>query len=152
MTDITYTLENEASTIEELYIAGLFDADYVEADPRATHMDFQLNLEAVYNLLDSGMMQVLVVRDKGEPVGFHVFTVAPQDLFTSQCVASSVCVYVLPKYRGGRVFLNLVKKSEQRAKELGAKHLYVSMAPDAVNMTRLGYHVDNVVFSKSLEE
>lgn len=149
---INISLESDYRTLEELYIAGLFEENFLEVDPRSTKYDFELNLESCYNLLDAGMMHIVVVRDEDKPVGYLVYSLVPQDLFTKQSVASTICLYLKPQYRGGVTFKRMLDFTEQAAKWQGATALHVGLTPDAVNLERFGYHKDNIVFSKCLED
>ncbi len=146
------TMENYHKTLEELYIEGLFEDNFLEADPRSASSSFTLNLESCYNLLDAGMMKIIVARDEdGKPVGYLIYTIVPQDLFTMQTVASTMCVYIKPEYRGGMLFKEIIKFAENTARLLGAVVFHVGLTPNSVNLERFGYHKDNIVFSKILE-
>ena len=148
---INVTVDNSYKAIEDLYIAGLFEDNFKEADPRASFEDFEVNLESSFHLLDAGMLGIVVAKDEDELVGYLIYTIVPKDLFTKSTVASTICVYVKPEYRGGTAFKRILDCAENSAKERGAKVLHVGLTPNSVNLERFGYHTDNVVYSKRLE-
>lgn len=145
------TMENTYTALEELYIEGLFEDNFLEADPRSLSSDFTLNLESCYHLLDAEMMKIIIARDEGKPVGYLIYTLVPKDLFTMQTVASTMCVYIKPEYRGGMLFKNIIKFAENTARMYGSAVFHIGLTPNSVNLERFGYHTDNVVFSKILE-
>lgn len=145
------TMENTYETLEELYVEGLFEENFLEADPRSLSSHFTLNLASCYNLLDANMMKIIVARDEGKPVGYLIYNLVPQDLFTMQTVASTMCVYIKMEYRGGLLFNKLIKFAEESARLEGACVFHIGLTPNSVNLERFGYHTDNIVFSKTLE-
>lgn len=145
------TLSSNKETLEELYIAGLFEQNYLEVDPRSLETPFELNLESCYNLLDAGMMQIVVARDENTPVGYFIYTIVPSDLFSKKCVASTICLYIKQEYRGGTLFNRLLRYAEETAKKQGATVMHVALTTSSVSLRRLGYRVDNIVYSKMLE-
>lgn len=148
---INFYMESTQETLEELYIAGLFEDNFLEADPRSTQSHFELNLESCYNLLAAGMMKIIVVRDGDTPVGYFIYNLVPKDLFTKECVASTICLYIKPEYRGGVVFKRMIEFAERSALMYGATVLHVGLTPTTASLERFGYHVDNIVYSKLLE-
>lgn len=147
---ISITMENEVSTLEELYIAGLFEENFLEADPRSLKYSFELNLESCYNLLEAEMMKIIVIRDDTRPVGYFIYNIVPKDLFTKDCVASSICLYIKPEYRGGLLLTKVIQFAEKVAQEQGASVLHIALTPNTSSLERLGYNVDNIVYSKIL--
>ncbi|WP_033928829.1 GNAT family N-acetyltransferase, partial [Vibrio cholerae] len=148
---INIYMDSTPETLEQLYIAGLFEENFIEADPRSTKSNFELNLESCYNLLAADMMKIIVVKDEDTPVGYVIYTIVPQDLFTKECVASTVCLYLKPKYRGGTVFKRMIEFAETSAHMYGATVLHIGLTPTTASLERFGYHVDNIVYSKLLE-
>lgn len=148
---IEIAMESSKEVLEELYIVGLFEENFLEVDPRSTKSNFELNLESCYNLLDAGMMKMIVVRDNGTPVGYFIYYLVPQDLFTKECVATSICIYLKPKYRGGTISKRMIDFAEKIASKQGATVLHIGLTPTTPSLERFGYHVDNVVYSKLLE-
>lgn len=149
---VSFTLDTSKEVLEEIYIKGLFEDNFIEADPRSTNTVFELNLESCYNLLDANLMKIVVARDEyGEIQGYVIYTLMPQDLFARKPVASTICLYVTPEYRGGTTFSRMLKFAEKSAKMLGATCFHVALTPNTSSLERVGYHVDNIVYSKLLE-
>ncbi|WLJ70766.1 acetyltransferase [Vibrio phage MJW] len=148
---INIYMDSRPEVLEELYISGLFEDNFLEADPRSTKSVFELNLESCYNLLAAGMMKIIVVRDEETPIGYLIYNVVPKDLFTKECVASTICLYLKPEYRGGTVFKRMLDFAESSAHMYGATVLHIGLTPTTASLERFGYHVDNIVYSKLLE-
>ena len=101
----------------------------------------------------AGMVIALAARIGDELVGYSVSFITTHLHYADLVVANNDVLFVSRAHRAGRVGLQLIRKTEQAAKARGARLMLWHAKPATVLealMPRLGYGVQDVIFSKEL--
>lgn len=89
----------------------------------------------------------------GVLVGYSLTLVGPHLHYVGLTVAQNDVLFVAKEHRHGRIGLDLIRKTEEMAKERGARlvtwHAKEGTALAAL-MPRLGYDVHEIIFSKGV--
>jgi predicted GNAT superfamily acetyltransferase len=102
----------------------------------------------------SGALFILAAFNQdGVLVGYSVNFVMRHLHYADLCVASNDLLFVSKEHRHGRLGLQLIRATEARAKEEGARLMLWHAKPNtplADIMPRLGYGVQDIIFSREV--
>lgn len=101
----------------------------------------------------TGGLLILAAYHDGELVGYSVNFVMRHLHYADLCVASNDLLFVAKAHRKSRLGLQLIKATEQHAKDRGARLVLWHAKPNtalAELMPRLGYGVQDVIFSREV--
>lgn len=143
-------VENNREALQECSELG---RDYYnEVEFNTGEFQYDLCIDAIENMVDAGMLQIVTVRDELDLlVGFSAMFIVPE--FTNGLiVAKTLFLYLKPWARGGRLFLRLMDFLEELAEDKGAKVLMLGFKKDKGDnlAPRLGYHHEESIFYKKL--
>lgn len=85
-----------------------------------------------------------------------ILMVASEHWFSGTLRAADMCFYVKPEYRGSKIALQLVRKAEEWAKQIGAKDITIfhntGIRTEKAEgfFTRIGYPKAGYIFTKEL--
>lgn len=122
-------------------------------------MEVAPNLEAYRALEQSGALLALVAYagapDSAEQTiaGYSISFIGPHMHYSGLRYAHNDVLYLAPQHRGGRAGVQLIRMTEQAAREKGARMIMWHAKPDTALeqlMPRLGYRVQDTLFSKEL--
>lgn len=116
-------------------------------------MELAPNWDAYRALENTGSLLALLAYAGDEVVGYSVSFIGPHMHYSGLRYAQNDALFVKPEHRGGRLGLQLIKATEQLARERGARmmmwHAKTSTALEKL-MPRLGYGVQDIIFSKEI--
>ena len=102
----------------------------------------------------SGGLMILAAFDAdGALVGYSVNFVMRHLHYADLCICSNDLLFVSKDHRHGRMGLQLIRATEARAKEMGARLMLwhaKTNTPLADIMPRLGYGVQDIIFSREV--
>lgn len=101
----------------------------------------------------AGGMFILAAYADGELVGYSFNFVMNHLHYADLCVASNDLLFVAKAHRKSRLGLQLIRATEEAAKERGARLMLWHAKPDTALvelMPRLGYGVQDVIFSREI--
>jgi len=101
----------------------------------------------------SGGLFILAAYSDDELVGYSVNFTMQHLHYSDLCVASNDLLFVSRGHRKSRVGLQLIKATEKLAKDRGASLVLWHAKPDTALvelMPRLGYGVQDIIFSREL--
>ncbi len=117
-------------------------------------MQLAPNVDA-YRALENTQSLLALVAYRGEEViGYSISFIGPHLHYSGLRYAQNDALYVAPAHRGGRLGLNLIRKTEALAKARGARMMLWHAKLDTTLeklMPRLGYGVQDIVFSKEMK-
>lgn len=116
-------------------------------------MEVAPNLPAYRALEECGALLALVAYLGDEIAGYSINFIGPHMHYSGMRYAQNDALYVRPEHRGGRLGLQLIRRTEELAKERGARmmmwHAKQNTALEKL-MPRLNYAVQDTIFSKEL--
>ena len=118
-------------------------------------MEVAPNLEAYRVLEQGGALLALVAYLEDEIAGYSVSFIGPHLHYSGLRYAHNDALYVAPAHRGGRLGLKLMRETEWRARERGARMMMWHAKPDTALekiLPRMGYAVQDVIFSKEMRD
>lgn len=143
-------VENTREALKEC--AELGKEYYNEVEFNTKEFEYNLSFEAVENMVDAQLLQIVTVRDELDIlVGFSAMFVVPE--FTNGLVvAKTLFLYIRPWARGGRLFIRLMDFLEELAESKGAKVLMLGFKKGKGDdlAERLGYHHEESIFYKKI--
>ncbi|MCK5602756.1 GNAT family N-acetyltransferase [Candidatus Pacearchaeota archaeon] len=116
-----YSIEAYNSTdIDSITDEFIKEVDvYREDTPNFDHSQFS-------GMDESGQLQMAVMRDNGEFMGFHACIVIPDIFYRHIQTAFVLFYYVRPKARGKGYGRGLFEFAEERLKKKGVKRVFMS--------------------------
>lgn len=132
---------------------------YLHGESR--YKDTKYNVQTIWNLLNMisqypERYQISYYKNKeNKIIGFFIGQVT-LEYFTGNIIASDLGMYVLPEYRGSRIFLRLLQSFEDWAKSTGAKKIILyhstGINPEKSKnlFPKLGYENYGYIFDKEL--
>lgn len=110
---------------------------------------------ARYEAMDkAGCLLILAAFDQaGALVGYSVNFVLRHLHYADLCTASNDLLFVAKEHRQGRLGLQLIRATEARAKDMGARLVLWHAKPNtplAEIMPRMGYGVQDIIFSREV--
>jgi len=101
----------------------------------------------------AGVLFAVTVRKDGHLIGYSVNFVGPHLHYSGMRYAHNDVLFLDPAHRKGTVGFRLIQASEDAARERGAKMIVWHAKPGTAMerlLPRLGYRVQDVLFSKEL--
>lgn len=132
---------------------ALAKAHYYEVEAKSESIPFNLDLNAFDSLIKSGMLSLVVARKDGVAVGYMANLVV-SDIMTSVKSASELGIYLDPSVRGGKMFIKLLRASQEALEVKGVRqHLIMFKAGHDTGMAeKLGYKHTETTYMKLLGE
>lgn len=98
---------------------------YNEVEDKASVVPFNINWGTIEALLKANILSLVVARVDGIAVGYFANLIT-EDFMTSQVEAKELAIYIIPEYRHSRLFLKLMKATEEVLKNKGIKTQYIT--------------------------
>lgn len=118
----TYAVEPWAEFKHEA--APLWDRHWDEIALDKAQIKLKIDTRA-YDQMDAmGMLHVVVARDAGQIVGYHLSFVRPHFHYADSLTAYTDVYWVAPECRRGRVGINLFQFVEKTLKARGVERMY----------------------------
>lgn len=151
MFNIEVVEDNRRETLEDL--VELARAHYYEVEAKSETVPFNLNVDLLSQMVDLGILSVVVARDEGVLVGYFANMISP-DVITSKLISKELGIYLDPSYRGTGVFQEMMSLVEEIAKERGvySQVLAFKEGHDHGIAEKLGYEKTETLYQKLLEE
>lgn len=114
---------------------------------------FDVDWTTLTTLLEAGIMSVLIARKGGVIVGYYM-NIITRDLLSSTITAKELAIYVVPEHRRGKLFLCLVKETEQLLKSKGVSEQHITFIHghnDKLPL-KLGFTPLEITYKKHLGE
>jgi len=105
-------------------------------------------------LCDAGNLHVVIVRDNGKMIGYHVAIVSGHLHYLSTLHAITDVYYLMTEYRKGRTGIRLFQKVEAEMRRLGVKKLFTgaklhtAAGKSGKLFEYLGYAATETLFTK----
>lgn len=110
--------------------------------------------KAAYRALeDSGALLALIAYRDGEIVGYSINFIGPHLHYSGLRYAHNDALFVRPDLRGSRLGIRLMRETERRAAQKGARLMMWHAKPDSALeriLPRMGYVVEETAFCKEL--
>jgi GNAT superfamily N-acetyltransferase len=123
-----------------------------------THKDIMIlnpDIEKYQRLQDVGVLHALGLYDGDKIVGYSVNLLTNNMHYADLVYLQNDVLFIHPDYRKGRYGILLIKETELLALKLGAKMMLFHGKPNtnfSNLMPKLGYGVQDIMFSKILKE
>jgi predicted GNAT superfamily acetyltransferase len=144
----------KATASEMLSHAGeLFAAHWDEIALNKQVMELKPDSERYLAMEATGGLLILAAYHDDELVGYSVNFVMRHLHYADLNLASNDLLFVAKDHRKSRLGLQLIKATEQAAKEQGARLMLWHAKPNTALvelMPRMGYGVQDIIFSKEL--
>lgn len=141
---VLYIKEELKSLLDKHYEELTLDKDVVKLDP----------IWSLYGELEEkNQFFLFTVRDEDVLVGYSAFFMKPHIHYKDLMVATNDVIFLKKEYRLGITGIKLLKYSEQKIKELGAKKItwHVKYLNDfRPILHRMGYSDEDVIVGKIL--
>ena len=135
-------------------IVGLFEEHRDELTTNKELMKLNPDMGKYYKLEEDGVLLTLAAYDGQTLIGYSVNFIGAHLHYKDVVVCNNDLLFLTKNYRQSRIGLQLIGKTEEAAKERGA-HLVLWHAKEnttlAKMMPRLGYGVQDIIFSKELK-
>lgn len=114
---------------------------------------FDVDWDTLTALLKAGIMSVLIARKNGVIVGYYMNLIT-RDLLSSTITAKELAIYVAPAHRNGRLFITLVRETEQLLKSKGVtvQHITFVHGHNDKLPLKLGFTPLEITYKKHLGE
>lgn len=125
---------------------------YAEVEDKASVVPFKINWATIEALVQANILSLVVARVDGVAVGYFANLIT-EDFMTSQVEAKELALYIDPKYRHGRLFIQLMKITEEVLKSKGIKTQYLTFKAghNTELPLRLGFTHTETTYQKILE-
>lgn len=144
----------KATASEMLSHAGeLFAAHWDEIALNKQVMALKPDGERYLAMEANGGLLILAAYQGDELVGYSVNFIMRHLHYADLNLASNDLLFVTKEHRKSRIGLQLIKATEQAAKEQGARLMLWHAKPNTALvelMPRMGYGVQDIIFSKEL--
>lgn len=145
----------ESTVSEMLALAGeLFAEHWDEIALNKQVMVLKPDAKRYEAMEANGGLLILAAFDKdGALVGYSVNFIMCHLHYADLCIASNDLLFVSKAHRHGRLGLQLIRATEAKAKQEGARLVLWHAKPNtplAEIMPRLGYGVQDIIFSREV--
>jgi len=141
----------EATASEMLaHASELFAEHYDEIALNKQVMQLKPDADKYLELEANGSLFILAAYSDGNLVGYSVNFTTSHMHYSDLIVASNDLLFVSKPHRKGKVGLKLIKATEAKARDVGAKLMLWHAKPDTALvelLPRLGYGVQDIIFS-----
>lgn len=126
---------------------------YAEVEDKASTVPFNINWNTIEALIEAGILSLVVARVEGLAVGYFANLIT-EDFMTSQIEAKELALYITPEYRHGKLFIKLMKTTEEVLKSKGIKTQYITFkAGHNTHLPlKLGFTHTETTYQKILED
>ena len=141
--------ETSYEAIKECVLLGR--DHYNEVEEKANTIPYNINYSMLKAMTEAGLIVAVTVRDSGRLVGYMANLVG-EDFFNSRLEAKELGIYLAPEARGGRTFIQMMKKTEECMASRGVvtQYLMFKEGHDVGLAQRLGYEKTETVYQKHL--
>lgn len=142
--------ENSVEALEECY--ELCKNHFYELGEDHNFQPFEVDWSTLKAFLSAGMLSILIARKDGKIAGYFM-NLLSKDFMTSKLIGKELAIYVDKPYRGGKLFLKMVKATEQLLKDRGAVTQYITFVEGHNEKLplKLGFSPLEVTYKKDLE-
>lgn len=151
MSKIVVKEESSKVVLQEAY--NLAKLHYEEVEDKSDKMAFNMDVGAMSNLLDLGLLFIITARVEGELVGYFASILSP-DLYNGGLVSNELGIYVRKDMRGSSAFHRMLKEVERVALSKGAytQMMAFKVGHDDGLAVRCGYQPTETIYHKLLEK
>ena len=116
-------------------------------------IDWNLDLEMLKLMSDSGLIHLVVARDEDKIIGYFC-NLINLDLFTKVYQAKEIAIFVHPEYRKSGIFKQMLDEMEELLICNGVKvqHLAFQKGHNETMPLKFGYNPLEIVYEKVLGE
>lgn len=142
--------ENTLEALEECF--ELCQRHFYELGGDHNFQPFEVDWTTLKSFLSANLLSVLVARKDEVVVGYFMNLVS-KDFMTSKLVGKELAIFVDKPYRGGRLFMKMVKATEQLLKDRGVVTQYITFVEghnDKLPL-KLGFSPLEITYKKDLE-
>lgn len=144
----------EISAVEQMKTAGpLIREHWDEVARNKEVMVLKPHVDVYRALEEQGCLLSLGAFDEETLIGYSVTIVSRHLHYSDLTYASNDVIFVSSTHRSGRAGLMLMRETERRAKEMGARlmlwHAKKHTALESI-LPRIGYDIQDVIYSKQL--
>lgn len=139
------------------YLSSISDTVKDHWDELAKNKDLMVlapDVERYAAMEQTGMLLAIAAYDEaGEIVGYSVSFIGTNLHYKDLVYAHNDVVFIAKPYRKGRLGIQLLRETERRAKERGARMMIwhaKENTPLAALLPRLGYGVQDILLSKEI--
>jgi L-amino acid N-acyltransferase YncA len=118
---VTFVVEDWLEVKDEM--SALWPAHWKEVALDHDAIPLDPDLELYDHLAESGMLHVLVARDEGRIIGYHLSIVKPHLHYRTSLHAQTDVYYIDPAYRKGMTGVRLFKEAERTLVARGVKKM-----------------------------
>lgn len=125
---------------------------FSEVENKSEVVDFDLDVDTLNLLYETGQLVVATAFDEEELVGYYVSTVS-KDLFSKEDIAKEVAIYVKKELRSTGICTELFKTVEDELILQGVSVNYTGFKKDHNEEfpIKLGYKVSEIIYEKVLK-
>lgn len=142
--------ENTLEALEECF--ELCQKHFYELGDDHNFQPFEVDWTTLKSFLSANLLSVLVARKDEVVVGYFMNLVS-KDFMTSKLVGKELAIFVDKPYRGGKLFMKMVKATEQLLKGKGVVTQYITFVEghnDKLPL-KLGFSPLEITYKKDLE-
>lgn len=152
MSHVTFHVEHFRNAQPEL--AGLVRDHWDEIALDHEEVPLDVDWKRYYALADAGAISMVVARDAGVMVGYHIAMISGHLHYAGTLHGITDVYYLKPSHRKGFTGYRLFKAVNEEMKRLGVKKLVTATKKHldiGVVLRRLGYRETETTFTKVLE-
>ncbi len=132
---------------------GLFSNHWDELTTAKDLMQLKPKIDHYKAAQDEGTLHVLILTDGDKIAGYSISFCYYHLHWSDTLIFHNDIIYINPEYRKGSWGLRLIKKTEEAARERGAKLMFWHGkvgSPFADLMVKTGHWIQDVVFAKRI--
>lgn len=143
--------ENSIETLEECF--ELCQKHFYELGDSHNFQPFEVDWTTLHAFLQADMLSILVARKEGEVVGYFMNLIS-KDFMTSQLIGKELAIYVDKPYRGGKLFMRMVKETESLLESKGCVTQYITFVEGHNEKLplKLGFSPLEITYKKDLRK
>lgn len=148
---VTFAVEEWNDVSPEM--APLWESHWKEVARDHDHIPLDPDLNLYAYLASVGQLHVMVARDKGKVVGYHISIVKPHLHYKSSLHAQTDVYYIDPEHRKGMTGVRLFKEVEKSLAARGVKKMITGtkLSLDMGKIfERLGWHETERTYTKCI--
>jgi L-amino acid N-acyltransferase YncA len=150
---ITYKVEKWHDCWRDL--APMWRGHWNETGLHRDVTDLGVDIERYNKIEDAGALQVLVAREDGKAIGYHLCLICSHPHYYETVIALTDTYFLHPDYRKGMIGIKMLREVERILFSRGVKKLFIqTRVADPIDHSRifefLGYEPTEKVFGKVL--
>lgn len=143
--------ENSMEVLRECF--SLCQDHFYEVGESHQVKSFDVDWATLSALMGAGLISVLIARSEGKVVGYFMNLIS-RDLLSNILVGKELAIYVAPDYRKGRLFISMVKATEEllKSKGVSVQHMTFIAGHNDKLPLKLGFTPLEITYKKNLGE